>query len=126
MQYNLWDTETSNYFGQFEDEKQVLTLVQTLVDHYGDRYAEDLGLGRVTDEGEILAPLSGAALVARVNEVLRECQGDSERRGVLIASPVQVRRTVMSIEPVMAAASRVAGRAVRRLTDAGQRRIQKG
>jgi hypothetical protein len=70
MTYNLWDTATGNSFGQFEDVRQVLTLVKTLVDHYGEEYAEDLGLGRITDEGTILEPLSGAELVARVNEVL--------------------------------------------------------
>jgi hypothetical protein len=70
MKYTLWDIETSNQFGQFEDEIEVLTLIRTLVDHYGARYAEDLGLGRVSDDGVILEPLSGAALIARVDQVL--------------------------------------------------------
>jgi hypothetical protein len=70
MKYTLWDTETSNQFGQFEDEIEVFTLIRTLVDHYGACYAEDLGLGRVTDEGVILEPLSGAALIAHVDQVL--------------------------------------------------------
>ena len=43
-----------------------------LVDHYGARYAEDLGLGCVSDEGVILEPLSGAALIARVDQVLAD------------------------------------------------------
>jgi hypothetical protein len=33
MTYTLWDTETSNQFGQFEDEKEVLALVRTLLVH---------------------------------------------------------------------------------------------
>lgn len=70
MTYTLWDIETSNHFGQYEDEKEVLALVRTLVNHFGARYADDLGLGRVNEEGVILAPLSGAALIARVDEVL--------------------------------------------------------
>jgi hypothetical protein len=72
MKYTLWDIETSNQFGQFEDEIEVLTLIRTLVDHYGARYAEDLGLGCVSDEGVILEPLSGAALIARVDQVLAD------------------------------------------------------
>ena len=91
MKYDLWDTETSNYFGRFEDEKEVLTLVRTLVHQYGNDYADDLGLGRVTDEGKILDPLSGAALRARVKEVLPDGQGSDERRDVLIASSGQTR-----------------------------------
>jgi hypothetical protein len=69
MKYNLWDTETSNSSGQFEDEAEVLRLVRTLVDRYGKTYADGLGLGRDTDDGEILEPLSGANLLARVEEL---------------------------------------------------------
>ena len=72
MIYTLWDIETSNQFGEFEDETEVLTLIRTLVDHYGARYADDLGLGRVRDEGVILEPLSGAALIARVDQVVND------------------------------------------------------
>jgi len=81
MKYTLWDIETSNQFGQFEDEKEVLTLVRTLANHYGARYAEDLGLGRVSEEGTILEPLSGAALIARVDEVVPECRRADELIG---------------------------------------------
>jgi hypothetical protein len=74
MKYNLWDTEVSRYLGHFEDETEALTLVQALLRHHGEAYAEELGLGRVTDEGEILEPLSGAALIARIQEILPELQ----------------------------------------------------
>lgn len=121
MRFDLWDTETSNYYGRFEDEAEALRLVQKLVDHYGSRYAQDLGLGRVTDDGTILEPLSGEALLARLNEVLGDPQ--PERRGELIASGIQVRKFGrMSIEPLAAAA----GRALRHVGDAGQRRISRG
>ena len=94
MKYNLWDIEVNRYLGHFEDEKEALTLVRMLLDHHGQEYAEDLGLGRVTDEGEILEPLSGAALVARVDEVLGSLTATKERREVVVtASPVDVRRT---------------------------------
>ena len=86
MTFNLWDTATSNSFGQYEDEREVLELVRTLVDYYGEDYADDLGLGRVTDEGEIVEPLSGAALIARLNEVFPERQGTGDRRGAVITS----------------------------------------
>jgi hypothetical protein len=86
MKYNLWDIETSNYFGQFENEHEVLKLVRTLVDYYGEQYASDLGLGRVTDQGEILEPLMGDALITRVNEVFPEREGADQGRGAAIAS----------------------------------------
>lgn len=95
MKYNVWDTEVGRYLGHFEDEKEALTLVRMLVSHHGDGYAEDLGLGRVTDEGEILEPLSGATLLARVSEVLPDCHRGDERRGVVIGSSVPTRKTVV-------------------------------
>lgn len=70
MRYTPWDIETSNQFCQFEDERDVLALVRALVNHYGPRYADDLGLGRVTARGVILEPLSGEALISRVEAVL--------------------------------------------------------
>lgn len=120
MKFNLWDTEVNRYLGQFEDEKDALRLVSMLISHHGRDYAEDLSLGRVTDEGAFLEPLTGATLLARVNEVLDGGQEAEERRGVVIASAMQVRRTVTSIEPMA-----VAGRAIRRITDSGHRRTQR-
>ncbi|MGH2616743.1 MAG: hypothetical protein ACRDJC_16030 [Thermomicrobiales bacterium] len=120
MHFDLWDTETSNYYGRFEDEREALQLVRRLVNRFGESYAQDLGLGRVNDEGEILEPLSGDVLLARIKEVLRDPQ--EERRGVLIASSIQTRKTIRSsIEPMAAAASR----RIRRFADAGQRRMQR-
>ncbi len=86
MRFDLWDTETSNYYGRFEDEAEALRLVRKLVNHYGAAYAADLGLGRVDEEGHILEPLSGTALIARVQEVLGD--PEPERRGALIASGI--------------------------------------
>jgi hypothetical protein len=91
MTYTLWDTETSNQFGQFEDEGEVLALVRTLVNHYGPRYADDLGLGRVSEDGAILEPLSGEALIARVEKVLSDSGTASEGTGELIGSRRQER-----------------------------------
>ena len=86
MTYTLWDTATSNRFGQFEDERDALALVRTLTNHYGARYADDLGLGRVTPEGAILEPLSGAALIARVHEFLSDSGSVGMNVEALIAS----------------------------------------
>jgi hypothetical protein len=85
MKYDLWDIETSNHFGQFTDEVEVLTLVRALVDAYGRAYADELGLGRVTDDGEILEPLTGAALIARVNDVFPDRPIAPARQGAAIA-----------------------------------------
>jgi hypothetical protein len=91
MTYTLWDTETSNQFGQFQDEKEVLVLVRTLLAHYGPQYARDLGLGRVTAEGVILEPLSGGALIARVEAVLSDDKSAGEDGDALVASRRQDR-----------------------------------
>ncbi len=91
MTYTLWDIETSNQFGQFEDESEVLALVRTLVNHFGLRYADDLGLGRLTADGAILEPLSGEALIARVEEVLSDSGTAGEGAGELIGSRRQDR-----------------------------------
>lgn len=70
MEYNLWDVEVGKQLGHFTEERDALILVRKLVAHYGDEYAHDLGLGRKTDGGGILEPLSGAALLARMREVI--------------------------------------------------------
>jgi hypothetical protein len=59
MQYAPWDTETSNNFRRFDDERDVLGLVRRLVMRYGDHCADDRGWGRVADDGTILPSLSG-------------------------------------------------------------------
>jgi hypothetical protein len=65
MQYHLWDTEVGKYLGRFDDEAAALEKVRILVDHYGRDYAESLALGREGDDGTVLEPLAGDALLAR-------------------------------------------------------------
>ncbi len=91
MTYTLWATETSNQFGQFQDEKEVLALVRTLLTHSGPQYAQDLGLGRFTAEGVILAPLTGGTLIARVEAVLSDDRSAAEDGDALVASRRQDR-----------------------------------
>jgi hypothetical protein len=84
MIFSLWDTETSNQFGQYEDEAEVLRLVRTLVRHYGEGYAKDLSLGRINEAGKVLEPLTGTALLARIDEVLGDWrQEDRENSDVV-------------------------------------------
>jgi hypothetical protein len=66
MQYHLWDTEVGKYLGRYEDEDVAVATVRVLVDHYGKHYAESLALGREGDDGTVLEPLSGEALLALV------------------------------------------------------------
>jgi hypothetical protein len=84
MKFDLWDVETNKYLGHYEDEAEALVLVRTLVSNYGPAFADDLELGGITDEGETLESLSGAALIARADEVLSARQNDQGQRGVVI------------------------------------------
>ena len=86
MTYNLWDTETSNYFGQFTDEVDALRLVRVLVGRYGAEYADSLGLGGVNDDGIRMEPLSGQALLTRAESVMAAQEQAAVREGEVIAT----------------------------------------
>jgi hypothetical protein len=121
VEYSLWDVQTNRYLGCFEDEKQALELVRKLVNHYGPSYAEILDLGVINGEGEPVEPLSGASLIARVEEVLGH--PEEAPRDELIASPVRPHKgLVSSIEPIAASAKRRIGQ----LPAASQRRGRRG
>jgi hypothetical protein len=68
MHYNLWETDTGNYFSRYENEAEALALVRTPVRHYGIANVDELRLGRVNDDGSLAEPLSGAELIARARE----------------------------------------------------------
>lgn len=70
MRYYVWDTDVAKLLGAYATEAEALSLVRTLVAHYGDDYAEDLSVGVERDEGEAGEPLSGADLIARAEAVL--------------------------------------------------------
>ena len=122
MKFSLWDVETNSYLGRFDDEREALALVRTLVDHYGPSYADRLDLGAITDDENPQDPISGAALLARVSEILPAARPvDEERRGDFIASAIQSRKAIaFTFEPMA-----VAGRVLRRFTAGGQRRVQR-
>jgi len=70
MRYYVWDTDVAKLLGAYATEAEALSLVRTLVAHYGDDYAEDLSVGVERDEGEAGEPLSGADLIARADAAL--------------------------------------------------------
>ncbi len=74
IKFDLWDVEINRYLGQFKDEADALALVRTLVSHYGPAHADDVELGGITAEGEIIPSLSGAALLSRAERVLAQPQ----------------------------------------------------
>jgi hypothetical protein len=87
-EFNLWDVEVGKQLGYFTDEREALALVKKLVAHYGDEYADELGLGRKSASGSILEPLSGSELLARMRELLPDHDPAEDRRGVVIGSTV--------------------------------------
>jgi hypothetical protein len=66
--YDLWDVETRFYYGRYTSEDEALHLVATLLDHYGDRYADKLELIVGEDGAE---NLTGMALVERARRLVR-------------------------------------------------------
>ena len=86
MEYNLWDIEVGKQLGHFTGEQEALTLVNKLLAHFGDEYAHELGLGRRTENGSILEPLTGAALLARVREVIPDSDPLDNRQNVATLS----------------------------------------
>lgn len=68
-EFNLWDTEAGSFIGKYADERSALDTVKKLVEHFGATYADDLSLGRVADDGRMLAPLTGRALVAKLENI---------------------------------------------------------
>ena len=72
MTYHLWDTAAGSYIGRYTDEALALATVKQLVGRYGPAFADDLSLGRVRDDGTILVPLSGEALIAQVRRSLED------------------------------------------------------
>lgn len=83
MTYNLWDAEVGKYLGRYTSEDEALGVVRSLVDHYGDHYAESLSLGRVADDGTILEPITGPDLAARARTVTKRPAADIRRPAVI-------------------------------------------
>ena len=86
MVYRVFDTSINRLFGAFATEEDALALVRTLVGANGDDAADDLALGRERADGSFAAPLSGAALLARAEEVAPEHNRPPARRGETIGT----------------------------------------
>ena len=71
MVYRLFDTSINRLFGSFDTEEDALALVWTVVGANRDD-ADDLALGCERADGSFAAPLSGATLLARADEVAPE------------------------------------------------------
>lgn len=72
MKYRLWDTDINRLFGAFDNEAEALAMVRTLIESYGDAYADDLALGCERLDGSFTPPLIGTALIARTRRVAPE------------------------------------------------------
>ncbi len=86
MAFDLWDVGTNQFLGHYEHEADALILVRTLVSNFGSAYADDLELGGSTVDGEALESFSGAALIARADDVLSSRHDEQE--GVIVGSRV--------------------------------------
>ena len=102
MKYHLWDVEVGSFIGQYTDESEALATAKVLIDHYGPAIADELSIGRVRDDGEILPPLSGRELVARIDERL----GRKDDRRAPVAPSHQ--RTAVSDKAMAASGPRSA------------------
>ncbi len=71
MKYRLWDVDINRLHGTFDNEADALAFVRTLIDAYGEGYADDLELGVDGDDDRDREPLSGRRLVVRVREAAR-------------------------------------------------------
>jgi hypothetical protein len=66
MNCEIWDVETGNCVGQFNDEAAALAWVQALLDRYGTEYADSLVVGAENQRGEEAGSWSEDVLRARL------------------------------------------------------------
>lgn len=72
MGYEVFDTDINRLFGTYETEKEAMMLARALITANGEAYAEDLAVGHDRADGTFEGPWTGAALIARADEVLAE------------------------------------------------------
>ena len=63
MAWDLFDVEAGFCFDRFDTKDDALQIVRSLLDNYGDDYANVLGPGS-TDDPQGVSNLTGDALVA--------------------------------------------------------------
>ena len=70
MIYRVFDTSINRLFATYDTEEKALALVRTLVGANGTDYVDDLAVGCEQADGSFAEPLTGAALLARVEDVV--------------------------------------------------------
>lgn len=68
MHYELWDVSAGRGIARFRHEHEALALIRTLLDRYGDPYADDLELGIEKDEGALVERVTGRTLAVRARQ----------------------------------------------------------
>jgi hypothetical protein len=63
--YDLWDVDTGNLIGSYDDEEPALAMVRALVDANGPEYADVLELGLEDETGFTQHLGTGTELLAR-------------------------------------------------------------
>lgn len=86
MRYRVWDTDINRLFGTYDNEAEALSWVRTLVSRYGAGYADELAVGGEREDGSLTEPLSGAALLKRVDDAAAERERAGAERGNVVAS----------------------------------------
>jgi hypothetical protein len=66
MSWEIWDIESGNCVGRFDNERAALSWVQSLVDSFGSGYADDLVVGIDIERDDDAKSWSGQALLARL------------------------------------------------------------
>lgn len=89
MTYTLFDTSIGRLMRVFASEEEALVYVRTLLGVNDPDFADDLALSGETDDGRYAEPISGAALVARAEEVAADRETIEPRPGRAIASPTR-------------------------------------
>ena len=65
--FDLWDIESGNLIGTFEDEQEALAFVRSLLSANGLAYANALDLGWMDPDGRSRTVATGAVLVERAH-----------------------------------------------------------
>ena len=86
MRYEVFDTGIIRLFGTYDTEEAAMTLVRALIAANGEKYAEDLALGCERDDGSFEDPWTGAALIARAEQVLAAKEQTEARRAGVVGS----------------------------------------
>lgn len=86
MNYEVFDSGINRHFGVYATEEEAMTLVRASISANGKEYAEDLNVGYERSDGTSERAITGAALLARADEVLADQQEVDSGPGRVIAA----------------------------------------